>query len=81
VNTTNDVGDCERHFQDAVVGADAEAHTRHGALEQAPAVGGDVAALADLERADYSHSSSPPYFFAGHTCTPTFICSIPPLCF
>jgi hypothetical protein len=34
-----------------IVGAGAEAQARHGALEQALAVGGDVAVLADLTRA------------------------------
>src|SRR5208282_4194630 len=46
-----EVGNRERHFQDTVVGAGAEAQARHGALQQALAVGGDVAILADLPRA------------------------------
>jgi hypothetical protein len=36
------VGNCARHFQDAIMGAGAEALLGHGALQQALAVGGQV---------------------------------------
>ena len=45
-----DVGDGAGDFEDAVVGAGAEALLGHGAFEQAFAVGGEFAEGADVAR-------------------------------
>ena len=62
-----EVGDGAGDFQDAVVGAGAEALLGHGAFEQAFAIGGERACGADasgtLNRADYGITYGDKYGF------------------